>query len=515
MAEVLRLLALERGELPLEIDLVLLECENFLSEVREVVQLDQIATLAERLARRDQEAIHPTRQRRVDVAARLRQQLAVGVELERVGHQAEDGEDERGGDAAGHDDGAGGAADAFLGLGQGHPDEAERDAAVLDGVVEGAGGVAGDHVEARERLLRVGRRLETFHHQRRPRRLLALALALVLERQHHQQLARTLRQVGVERFEHLGRQAVVADAVERQLFAPLQYLIGQAAHEADGVGALLHHVGSADGFDTGLTAIAHGHADAVALAQPTRLVGDEVRDFDGVETAVDLASEGFELRPELFLAGHLAEHLGALVTPAQLAHEGHVLEEAGHGGGRPAGVLPDLDKAHDLLAEQNRHDEEQVVGGVAGRGVAFLGGADAASRRQVDRLALSDGQAQQFAVALAHLIGLVEADFLEVNLELDLKVALGGARPDGAGRGGQRFQQPLEHVAVEHGRRHVRLAQPRNLVQPLAETAALLFDDLKVDWRLGCGGHVSPSFGDRETASKEAVLLRTPREYSA
>ena len=96
---------------------------------------------------------------------------------------------------------------------------------MLDGVVEGAGGVAGDHVEPGELLLRVGRRLETFHHQGRPRRLLALAFALVLERQNDQQLARTLGQIGVQSFEHLGRQAVVADAVEDQLLAPLEHLI--------------------------------------------------------------------------------------------------------------------------------------------------------------------------------------------------------------------------------------------------------------------------------------------------
>ena len=133
---------------------------------------------------------------------------------------------------------------------------------------------------------------------------------------------------------------------------------------------------------------------------------------------MDLAGEGLQLRPELLLAGHLAEHLGALVAPAQLGHEGHVLQEAGDGGGGPAGVLPDLDEADDLIAEQDGHDQQQVVGGVAGRRLARFGGADAAARRQVDRLGLGDGQAQQFAVALAHVVGLVQADFLEVDLEL-------------------------------------------------------------------------------------------------
>ena len=131
----------------------------------------------------------------------------------------------------------------------------------------------------------------------------------------------------------------------------------------------------------------------------------------------------------------------------------------------------------------------RIVGGVAGGGLAVLGGADAAARRQVHRLALGDGQAQQFAVALAHLVGLVEADLLEVDLELNLEIALRRARPDGAGGGGQRLQQPLEHFAVEHGRRHVGLAQARDLLQPLTEAAAFLFDDLEVDLRFGSGGH--------------------------
>ena len=90
-------------------------------------------------------------------------------------------------------------------------------------------------------------------------------------------------------------------------------------------------------------------------------------------------------------------------------------------------------------------------------------------------------------------LGLVQADLLEIDLVLDLEVALGRAHPDGAGRGGQRLQQALEHFAVEHDRRHVGLAEARNLFKPLTEPPTFLFDHLEVDLRVRSGGHVSPS----------------------
>ena len=69
--------------------------------------------------------------------------------------------------------------------------------------------------------------------------------------------------------------------------------------------------------------------------------------------------------------------------------------------------------------------QEQKIRRVAGDGLAFLGRADAAARRHVHRLALGDGQAQQFPVGLADLVGLVQADLLQIDLILDLEVALG------------------------------------------------------------------------------------------
>ena len=93
----------------------------------------------------------------------------------------------------------------------------------------------------------------------------------------------------------------------------------------------LDHVGAADGLDLRLAGVADGDADAVAFDEPPAFVGDRVRDFDGIEAAVNVAGEGFELRPDLLLAGHLAEHLMALVARAEAGHQVHVLEEAGHG----------------------------------------------------------------------------------------------------------------------------------------------------------------------------------------
>ena len=98
-------------------------------------------------------------------------------------------------------------------------------------------------------------------------------------------------------------------AVESQLLAPVQNAVAQPAHQAHGIGTLLHHVGAADRFDADAPAVAQADANPVTLDKAAGFVGDDVRDFDGIEAAVDLAGEDFELRPELFLAGHLAEHL--------------------------------------------------------------------------------------------------------------------------------------------------------------------------------------------------------------
>jgi hypothetical protein len=100
---------------------------------------------------------------------------------------------------------------------------------------------------------------------------------------------------------------------------------------------------------------------------------------------------------------------------------------------------------------------------------------------------MSDGQAQQLAVALANLVGLIQPDFAELDLVLNLEIALGRARPDGASWGGQRLQETLEHLAVKDDRRHVGFAKARNLFEPLAETAAFLFDELEIQVRGGAG----------------------------
>ncbi len=143
-------------------------------------------------------------------------------------------------------------------------------------------------------------------------------------------------------------------------------------------------------------------------------------------------------------------------------------------------------------------------------GLPSSGCADAAARRHVHRLALGDGQAQQLAVGLANLVGLVQADLLEVDLVLDLEIALRRARPDGAGRGRERLQEALEQFAVEHDRRHVGLAEARNLFEALAEPAAFLFNHLEVDLWVRSGGHVSPSYWDKRDGVGNRHR-RTPR----
>ena len=86
--------------------------------------------------------------------------------------------------------------------------------------------------------------------------------------------------------------------------------MAELAHRAHGVGAFLDDIGAADGLNGHAAAVADGDADAVALDQAAAVVGDLEGDLLRLEAAVDLAGEGFQLRPELFLAGHLAEHLG-------------------------------------------------------------------------------------------------------------------------------------------------------------------------------------------------------------
>src|SRR5262249_43139931 len=148
----------------------------------------------------------------------------------------------------------------------------------------------------------------------------------------------------------------------------------------------------------------------------------------------------------------------------------------------------------------------------AGRRLAVLAGlADAAVRQQVLRAGVDHRVAEQLVVALPRLLALVEADLAEVDLELELKVALRRARPDGAGRGGERLKEALENLAVKGGRRHVGLAQPRHFVQAAAEFAPLLFDDLHIDLGIRTDAHGSAS---KERRAGFAGKVAATKEYS-
>src|SRR5262249_4298707 len=98
-----------------------------------------------------------------------------------------------------------------------------------------------------------------------------------------------------------------------------------------------------------------------------------------------------------------------------------------------------------------------------------VAGGGAALRRQAEGPRLQDGLAEQFVVALAALLGGVEADLTHVDLELELEVALGGPPPDGPRRGGQGQQHAFKKFAVVVGRRQVHLRESRQLLEEPVE----------------------------------------------
>src|SRR5207249_946456 len=75
----------------------------------------------------------------------------------------------------------------------------------------------------------------------------------------------------------------------------------------------------------------------------------------------------------------------------------------------------------------------------------------------------------------------------EVDLERLLKVPLRRADPHATAHGGERVEQSLHQFGIEGAGWQGGLAQARDLVEPLAETAALLIDDLRLRARFrGC-----------------------------
>jgi len=118
--------------------------------------------------------------------------------------------------------------------------------------------------------------------------------------------------------------------------------------------------------------------------------------------------------------------------------------------------------------------------GLPGAARPSCAGAGPAVRQQVNLLRLGHRQPQQLLVALPGLFAAIDANFLQVDLKLQLQIPLGGARPHGAGRGGHRFQEALEQFSVKGGRGDVRFAQPGDFFQALTQAPAFAFDHFAI-----------------------------------
>ena len=79
--------------------------------------------------------------------------------------------------------------------------------------------------------------------------------------------------------------------------------------------------------------------DTVAVDKAAALIRDMVTDFHGIQAAVDLASERFQLSPEGLLAHHLPQLMIARVRGSQLRHAHQELQEAALRIGIAVGIV--------------------------------------------------------------------------------------------------------------------------------------------------------------------------------
>ncbi len=210
---------------------------------------------------------------------------------------------------------------------------------------------------------------------------------------------------------------------------------------------------------------------------------------------MDGPGERLERCPQLLLTDQLADQLVALEAAGQIGHQRHVLQEAGNRVGWPIRALKDLDDANDraVLALLDGHQQHQEAGVIARGRLTLLGGAHRAVWRKMHRLAGRERHPKQGIVAGTGHLGRVEADLLHVDLELLLQVALRCTNPHGTGGGGQRLQEPLKQFAIKSRGSQPALAETGDVVQSLAETAALLLDHLRSGAGIGDSAHVRNS----------------------
>ena len=81
----------------------------------------------------------------------------------------------------------------------------------------------------------------------------------------------------------------------------------------------------------------------------------------------------------------------------------------------------------------------------------------------MDRPRLLEGQTQKLLMRLLGLLAAIDPQVRQIDLVLELEIALRRAHPDGTGRSSQGGQHALEELAEVIGRGKVQLRQPGDL----------------------------------------------------
>lgn len=87
-----------------------------------------------------------------------------------------------------------------------------------------------------------------------------------------------------------------------------------------------------------------------------------------------LATECFELSPNLLLARKMRHHLVAHVAGAEIGHHPHVLEKTGDRIKGAVGPLPNLQKAGNLTRNLDRDQHQNKVRRVTGGSLSRFSG---------------------------------------------------------------------------------------------------------------------------------------------
>src|SRR5208283_488348 len=100
--------------------------------------------------------------RRIQHRSFFRQQGSIGIHLERVRYKDQHASKEKQTHYDQGDDGSSLAAQTFLDLGQGQPQETEGNSPILHAVIQPTGGMLADHLQASNQLVGGRRRFKTL-----------------------------------------------------------------------------------------------------------------------------------------------------------------------------------------------------------------------------------------------------------------------------------------------------------------------------------------------------------------